>query len=57
MEKVPDLVKSLNEENIRDYFLPHLNSISKTLSATGETFNKKGSTDILIQDGKVGTAV
>ena len=52
MEKVPDLVKSFDEEYIRDYFLPHLNSISTTLSATGETFNKNGRTDILIQDDK-----
>jgi len=30
--------------------LPYLNSISRRHSATGETFNKKGRTDILIQD-------
>lgn len=40
----------MDEERIRDYFLPHLNSISTSLSATGETFNKKGRTDILVQD-------
>ncbi len=50
LEKHPKLVKSLDEEGIRDYFLPHLNSISKSHSVTGETFNKKGRTDILIQD-------
>jgi hypothetical protein len=50
LEKIPDVVRSLDEEGIRDYFLPYLNSISKTHSATGETFNKKGRTDILIQD-------
>ena len=52
LEKYPNLTKSLDEEGIRDYFLPHLNSISKSHAATGETFNKKGSTDILIQDNK-----
>jgi len=50
LEKYPDVIKSLDEEGIRNYFLPHLNSISKSHSATGETFNKKGRTDILIQD-------
>ncbi|MBN1545263.1 MAG: hypothetical protein JW902_01235 [Syntrophaceae bacterium] len=52
LEKYPGVVKSLDEEGIRNYFLPHLNSISKSYSATGETFNKKGRTDILIQDNK-----
>ena len=52
IEKNPSFTKSLDEEGIRDYFLPHLNSISESHSATGETFNKKGCTDILIQDNK-----
>ncbi|KKL88597.1 hypothetical protein LCGC14_1923090, partial [marine sediment metagenome] len=52
LEKYPNVTKSLDEEGIRDYFLPHLNSISQSHSATGETFNKKGRTDILIQDNK-----
>ncbi len=50
LEKYPNVTRSMDEESIRDYFLPHLNSISKDHSATGETFNKKGRTDILIQD-------
>lgn len=50
MEKYSTFTKSLDEEGIRDYFLPHLNSISQSHSATGETFNKKGRSDILIQD-------
>jgi len=45
------LHSKFDEEGFRDFFLPHLNSISKSHSATGETFNKKGKTDILIQDG------
>ncbi len=52
LEKYPDLAKSFDEEGIRNYFLPYLNSISESHSATGETFNKKGLTDILIQDNK-----
>jgi hypothetical protein len=50
LEKYPNLTQHLDEEGIRNYFLPHLNTISKSLSATGETFNKNGHTDILIQD-------
>jgi hypothetical protein len=52
LEKYPELTIHLDEEGIRNYFLPHLNSISTSHSATGETFNKKGHTDILIQDNK-----
>lgn len=52
LEKYPNVTKSFNEEDIRNYFLPYLNSISQSHSATGETFNKKGRTDILIQDNK-----
>ncbi len=50
LEKYPDVTKHFDEEGIRNYFLPHLNLISQSHSATGETFNKKGRTDILIQD-------
>ena len=51
LEKLNSLHSKFDEEGFRDFFLPHLNSISKSHSATGETFNKKGKTDILIQDG------
>lgn len=50
LEKYKRLYDKFGEEGFRDFFLPHLNSISKSHSATGETFNKKGKTDILIQD-------
>jgi hypothetical protein len=52
LEKYPDVTKTLDEEGIRNYFLPYLNSISQSHSATGETFNKNGCTDILIQDNQ-----
>lgn len=39
-----------DEEAFRDYFLPYLSNISKKHIATGETLNKEGKTDILIQD-------
>lgn len=52
LEKYKTLHSKFDEEGFRDFFLPHLNSISKKHSATGETFNKIGKTDILIQDGE-----
>lgn len=50
LEKIKSLHSKFDEEGFRDFFLPHLNSISLNHSATGETFNKIGKTDILIQD-------
>jgi len=49
-EKYGDLKKRFDEERCRDYFLPFLNTISTKHSATGETFNKIGKIDILIQN-------
>lgn len=50
LEKFTHLHQFFGEEKFRDYFLPHLNTVSEKHLATGETFNKKGKTDILIQD-------
>jgi len=50
LEKYKDLYEKFDEEGFRNFFLPHLNSISTKHTATGETFNKIGKTDILIQD-------
>ncbi len=50
LEKYKDLYDKFDEEGFRNFFLPHLNSMSKSHSATGETFNKIGKSDILIQD-------
>lgn len=52
LEKYKDLYDKFDEEGFRNFFLPHLNSISTSHTATGETFNKIGKTDILIQDEK-----
>lgn len=52
LEKHEQLHDKLDEEGFRDYFLPNLNTLSKNHSATGETFNKRGKTDILIQNEK-----
>lgn len=50
LEKYKDLYDKFDEEGFRNFFLPFLNSISTKHTATGETFNKIGKTDILIQD-------
>lgn len=54
LEKYHDLYSSFDEEKFRDYFLPYLNAVSTKHTATGETFNKIGKTDILIQDNNGG---
>ncbi|SHL53231.1 hypothetical protein SAMN05444360_102208 [Chryseobacterium carnipullorum] len=50
LEKYESINEYLDEEKLRDLLLPGLNSSFDNLSSTGETFNKKGKTDILIQD-------
>lgn len=50
LEKFDELNSAFGEERCRDYFLPFLNTISQNHRATGETFNKKGKTDILVQN-------
>ena len=52
MERSPESFKTLGEEAIRTHFLIQLNSQFEG-SATGETFNHQGKTDILIRvDGR-----
>jgi len=48
IERNPNSFQSLEEEAIRDHFLVQLNGHYKG-SATGETFNRSGKTDILIR--------
>lgn len=50
LEKLPRATSHLNQEGLRDYLLPFLNAVSKGHSAAGEAFNKRGRTDILVQD-------
>ena len=53
MEKTPATYTNMEEEHIRDHILSTLATHVKGGSATRETFNKEGKTDILIQvDGK-----
>lgn len=53
MERSPDSFAGMREEDLRTHFLVHLNGLYKG-RATGETFNSKGKTDILVRgvDGK-----
>ena len=54
LERYPRVVQSHNEENIRFMFLAQLDAVFPTFSTTGETFNHKGKTDILVkQNGEV----
>lgn len=49
MERTPSVFANLDEESIRTLFLMHLNGHFEG-SATGETFNNSGKTDILIRE-------
>lgn len=48
-EKLPRTYKDKDEESLRDSILPPLQTLFNDLSATGETFNKSGKTDICIK--------
>ncbi|MCC8198249.1 MAG: hypothetical protein LIP06_06650 [Tannerellaceae bacterium] len=50
LEKSRSNYEKFDEEGYRDYLLPSLNSFLSQHISTGETFNKTGKTDILIQD-------
>lgn len=50
-EQTPRAVKDLREEDLRDLLLANLNSIFEG-NATGETFSKKGKTDIYLKINK-----
>ncbi|HEY9105455.1 MAG TPA: hypothetical protein VIN58_02165, partial [Roseateles sp.] len=47
-ERLPDTYVGMGEEQLRDHILVSL-SAAVTGSATGETFNKRGKTDILVR--------
>lgn len=49
VEKKPSTYRSKDEEGLRDYVLPTLETRYDNTSVTGETFNKGGKTDILIR--------
>lgn len=49
MEKKPALYIGKDEEGLRDQFLFILETRYESITATGETFNKKGKTDIILK--------
>lgn len=51
-ERAPRLFEGKEEEDLRDYLLFFLEMNFKDGSATGETFNKEGKTDILLRHEK-----
>ncbi len=50
LEKKPKVFRGQDEEGLRDHFLTSLTARYERTSATGETFNKDGKTDILLKD-------
>lgn len=55
MEKKPSTYKDKDEEGIRDQFLLVLETRYDSTTATGETFNKGGKTDIILRYAKDGS--
>ncbi len=55
MERKPSLYKDKDEEGLRDQFLFILEDRYERTTATGETFNKCGKTDILLKYSKDST--
>ncbi|RSK50119.1 hypothetical protein [Hymenobacter rigui] len=49
VEKKPSVYKVKDEEELRDYILPLLETRYESSTVTGETFNKGGKTDILVR--------
>jgi hypothetical protein len=55
MEKKPSTYKDKDEEGIRDQFLLVLETRYDSTTATGETFNRGGKTDIILKYAKDGS--
>jgi len=55
MERKPSLYIGKDEEELRDLFLFHLELRYKSVTATGETFNRNGKTDILLKYSEDGS--
>ena len=49
MERKPSLYQNKNEEQLRDYFVMFLETRYEAITATGETFNRGGKTDIILK--------
>lgn len=50
LEMKPRVYSNQSEEGLRDHFLTNLTGRYERTTATGETFNSKGKTDILLKD-------
>ncbi|GAB6393796.1 MAG: hypothetical protein MdMp024_0108 [Bacteroidales bacterium] len=57
MEKKPSTYQNKDEESLRDQFLLILETRYDAVTATGETFNRSGKTDILLKYANDGTNV
>jgi hypothetical protein len=57
MEKKPSTYKNKDEESLRDQFLLILETRYDAVTATGETFNRSGKTDILLKYANDGTNI
>ena len=55
MERKPALYKGKSEEDLRDQFLFILETRYEGITATGETFNRGGKTDIILKYAKDGS--
>lgn len=49
-EKLPKVTKGMDEETLRDLFLAQIQTSFQSDSATAETFNKSGKTDIILKN-------
>ncbi|MEI6766786.1 MAG: hypothetical protein WCM76_14240 [Bacteroidota bacterium] len=52
LEQKPKVYQSQDEEGLRDHFLTNLTGRYERTTATGETFNRQGKTDIILKDDK-----
>ncbi|KAA6342148.1 hypothetical protein EZS27_010073 [termite gut metagenome] len=57
MEKKPSLYQKKDEESLRDQFLLFLETRYESITATGETFNRNGKTDIMLKHATDGSNV
>jgi hypothetical protein len=57
MEKKPSLYQNKDEESLRDQFLLFLETRYDATTATGETFNRNGKTDIMLKYAADGSNV
>jgi len=51
LERFPNIHKGKDEESIRDLFLVQLSTSFTAYTSTGEAFNHKGKTDLMIKNG------